>query len=93
MTVTFDRKAAFEDMLTTARYFKHLDFERVIRDGKVMGFKFDLKEFNAVIFNGKKQQVRKKCKSTQTDSNDETVADSGTLSPSIFSKDFKKMYN
>lgn len=86
MAVIFDRKAEKEDMRTTARYFKHLEYDKVITNGILIGLKFNLKDFNEVIFNGKKQQKRKRCRSTKTDLDEEF-----NLSPSVFSKEFKQL--
>lgn len=86
MAVIFDHEAKKEDMHTTARYFKHLEYDRVIANGMLIGLKFNLRDFNEVIFNGKKQQKRKRCKSTQTDFDEDF-----NLSPSVFSKEFKQL--
>lgn len=80
--VVFTRECQDEDKYQTARFFKHLDFKKVIKDGEVKGFTYPIQDFNEVVHNGCKQQVRKKCVSTQT----EEPVSQRPKSPSIFDK-------
>lgn len=67
--------------MNTIRPFKHLKLDRVITNGQVTGFVVEMEAFNNVVFNGAKQQKRKKCVSTQYD-----IADlkPRPISPSVF---------
>lgn len=88
VTVFFSNDCSNEQKYTTARFFKHLDFDKVSKNGQVKGFSYPIDDFNKVVLNGCTQQRRKTCKATQTDQRD---LQERPTSPSVFSKEFRKM--
>lgn len=102
VSVIFSQNCPIEDKYNTARFFKHLEFKKVVENREVKGFTFPIQDFNQVVHNGCKQQIRKKCVSTQTEQpNKKCVStqteqqNDGSKSPSIFEKarGRKQLYN
>lgn len=95
ISIVFNNCVSIEARLLTIGYFKHLKLEKIISSGKVVGFKFDIDQFNKVVYNGCKQQVRKRCKETQTEeeksSQPETLGER-SHSPSIFGEEVQHLY-
>lgn len=82
---------AMENKLSAARFFKHLNLIKCIsQEGNVIGFRMNVQDFIKVVANGSIQQKRKVCVATQT-SEEEFEDVNFDLSPSVFSKAFKKM--
>lgn len=68
ITITFGPGVSTQKQKNqTIEYFRHLSFNQVIENNKVIGFTFNIDEFNEVVYKGCVQQKRKKCVSTQTD--------------------------
>lgn len=81
-----DRKrTSKEDQMMVIRYFKHIDFT-VASNSTHMGFSLDIESFLRTVRIGKQQTVRKKNVSTQT-------TETRSISPSVFSKEFREMRN
>lgn len=71
ITILFDsNSASMEQKLETMRMLRHLNFEKVVRDNHVIGFSFNITEFNEALAVGLKRQKRKTCSFTQTDPSD-----------------------
>lgn len=101
VSLIFNKSVSMSQKTRTMSYLRHLPFEKVLSHGEVVGFSFNIEDFNDAVYKGCVQQTRKRCVSVQTQKLERTNKDvsvqtippeSRSPSPSVFGSEILLLY-